>query len=120
MNPSAHFDPNSEARHVLATVLGASDDAIITSDLEGVVASWNGGAESLYGYTADEMIGRSMAVLIPSGLSDDLGGVLQRIKSGGRIEWHEATKQTRDGRQVDVSLMVLPVSDASGRVVGAV
>jgi two-component system, LuxR family, sensor kinase FixL len=113
------LNPVDQADQILAAILDASDDAIIVTSLEGVVQTWNRGAERLYGYTADEMSGRSIAALIPAGQADDLTTVLDRIRSGKRVTNHEAVRQTKDGRAVDVALTTLPIH-AADRVVGAV
>lgn len=119
MDDHLSSSPAAQADRILAAIADASGDAIIVKDLDGVILTWSRGAERLYGYTADEMTGRSVAALTPAGQTDDLGGILDRIKAGNSVN-HDATRQAKDGRQVDVSLTVLPVSDSAGRIVGAV
>ena len=113
------LNPAEQAGQILAAIVDTSDDAIIVTSLEGVIQTWNRGAERLYGYTADEMSGRSIAVLIPAGEADDMTTVLDRIRSGKRVVNHEAVRQTKDRRHVDVALTSLPIH-AADRVIGAV
>jgi two-component system sensor kinase FixL len=113
------FHPEGVAGGILAAIVESSDDAIIGKDPDGVIVTWNGGAERLYGYTAQEIIGRSISLLIPDGHSDELHTVLARINAGKRVEHFDTVRLTKDGRLVDVSLTVSPITDASGQVVGA-
>jgi diguanylate cyclase (GGDEF)-like protein/PAS domain S-box-containing protein len=107
-----------DASHFRA-VVESSHDAIIGKDLDGVVTSWNAGAERLYGYTAEEMRGRSISLLVPAGQEDDLSDILRRIRVGERVDDYETVRIRKDGTQVDVSLTVSPIRDPSGAVVGA-
>jgi PAS domain S-box-containing protein len=107
------------ARHRLAAIVESSDDAIISKDLNGIVTSWNRGAERVFGYTAGEMIGRSITTLIPADHQDEEPQILQRIRRGERIEHYETVRQCKDGSLIDISLTVSPIKDGSGRVVGA-
>jgi PAS domain S-box-containing protein len=118
MDDATSFNSADHAAEILAAITDASDDAIIVTSLEGVIQTWNRGAERLYGYTADDMTGRSIAALIPSGHADDLTTVLDRIRTGTRVVDNEAVRQARDGRHVDVALTMLPIH-AAGAVVGA-
>jgi PAS domain S-box-containing protein len=97
----------------------SSDDAIITKDLNGVVTSWNRGAERIFGYSAEEMIGRPLAILAPSDRAAEMPGILDRIKRGERVDHFESVRRGKDGRLVNVSLTVSPILDASGKIVGA-
>ena len=106
-----------EAQVRLATVVASSPEAIIGTTLEGTITSWNPAAERLYGYTTAEAIGTSVTVLIPPGLSGDLAPLLERVRRGERIEGHETARTTKDGRQIDISLALSPIRDASGRIV---
>jgi PAS domain S-box-containing protein len=103
----------------LAAVVDSSQDAIISKDLDGVIATWNGGAEKLFGYTAQEMIGKSIAILIPADRPDEETEILGRIRRGERIEHYETVRLRKDGTLVDISLTVSPIKDASGKVIGA-
>jgi PAS domain S-box-containing protein len=108
-----------EARAFLAALVESSDDAIVGKTLEGVVTSWNEAAERLYGYAAGEMVGRSLSVIFPADRAGELAQLLARLRDGERIENHETTRVTKDGRLVEVSLTVSPVRDADGRIIGA-
>jgi len=114
-SPFGHQDASS----ILAAIVEASSDAIVGKDLNGTILSWNEGAVRIYGYTADEMIGQSISVLIPDGHPDELPGILERIRRGERVRAFETVRRAKDGRLVDVSLAVSPIRGADGRVVGA-
>ena len=109
---------NSVARH-LAAIVKYSDDAILSKDLNGIITSWNNGAERLFGYTADETIGRPVTILIPDGMPNEEPAILARIRRGEAIDHYQTTRKHKDGSLIDVSLCVSPVLDAEGRVVGA-
>src|SRR5262249_43290875 len=108
-----------EARLRLAAIVESSDDAIISQALDGTIISWNKGAERLYGYTAQEAIGESLAILAPAGHPDAMPALLDRLKRGELIEHYETVRVRKDGRRVDVSLTISPVKDPDGRVIGA-
>ena len=103
----------------LAAVVESSDDAIVSKDLAGIVRTWNPGAERIFGYSADEMIGASIFRLIPPELHDEEVAILDRQRRGERIEHYETVRVTKDGRRIDVSLTVSPIRDSNGVVVGA-
>jgi PAS domain S-box-containing protein len=103
----------------LAAIVDFSHDAIVSKDLNGIVTTWNRGAERLFGYTAEEMIGRPITTLIPPDRHDEEQGILKRVRRGERIEHYETVRQRNDGSLVDISLTVSPVKDTAGRVVGA-
>ena len=107
------------ARSRLAVIVESSDDAIISKDLDGNITTWNQGAERLYGYPAEEVIGRPISMLAPSDRVDELPRILDRLKRGERIERYETVRICRDGRRVDVSLSISPMSNGSGKVLGA-
>jgi PAS domain S-box-containing protein len=111
-----HFDLSAQW---LAAIVASSDDAIISKDLNGIVLSWNGAAERMFGFTADEMIGQSIRRIIPDDRQSEEDTVLASIRAGQRLEHFETIRKTRDGRLIPVSLTVSPVLDATGRVVGA-
>src|SRR4051794_10615022 len=113
------FRPEDSATAFLTAIVESSNDAIIGKDLDGVIVTWNQGAERLYGYSADEIIGRSVSVLIPEGHPDELPGVLAQVRAGHRVSHYDTVRQTKDGRLIDVSLTVSPIADATGRIVGA-
>jgi len=106
------------AQH-LAAIVESSDDAIISKDLNGIIVSWNKGAERLFGYCADEIIGKPVLTLIPKDRREEEPGILARIRSGEPIDHYETIRQRKDGSQFDVSLTVSPVRDGNGRIVGA-
>ena len=108
-----------EARAHLAAIVASSDDAIIGKTLEGVITSWNAGAERLYGYAADEVIGQQLALLIPPERPAELPAILARLRRGERIRHHETVWMGKDGRRIDVSLSISPIRDAADRVIGA-
>jgi PAS domain S-box-containing protein len=110
---------SEEASQRLAAIVESSDDAIISKDLHGVVTSWNPGAESIFGFTAQEMIGRPITTIIPPELRDDESRILATIARGERIEHFETVRLRKDGTTVEVSLTVSPVKDEAGRIVGA-
>ncbi|MEA2523383.1 MAG: two-component system, OmpR family, sensor histidine kinase VicK [Thermomicrobiales bacterium] len=107
------------ARLELAAIVESSADAIVARTLDGIITSWNDGAEHLYGYTAAEVIGQSMAILIPPERADELAENLDQIRHGERVPAYETERLRRDGSRVAVSVGVSPVVDAGGRVVGA-
>jgi PAS domain S-box-containing protein len=106
-------------RQHLAAIIESSDDAIISKSLEGVITSWNRGAEQLYGYRADEVLGKPIAMLIPSDRADELATILERLKRGEPLDHYETQRLHKNGTRLDVSLTISPMRDASGRVVGA-
>ncbi len=122
---SVYFRDISERKRVeevegwLAAIIESSDDAIISKNLESVVTSWNAGAERLFGYKAEEIIGRPITVLFPEERQDEEERILERIRRGERVEHFESTRQRKDGRLVEVSLTMSPIRDAQGRIVGA-
>jgi PAS domain S-box-containing protein len=108
-----------QAERLLAAVVESSDDAIISKTLKGIITSWNGGAERLFGYTADEMIGQPVMKLIPSDRQDEEGVILARLARGERIEHYETVRKAKNGRLIDISLTISPILDERGKVVGA-
>jgi diguanylate cyclase (GGDEF)-like protein/PAS domain S-box-containing protein len=107
-----------QASHFRA-VVESSHDAIIGKDLDGVVTSWNHGAQRLYGYTEHEMIGKTISVLVPPGHDDELPDILKRVRAGERVEDYETVRACKDGTQADVSLTISPIRDSDGNIVGA-
>jgi two-component system, LuxR family, sensor kinase FixL len=111
--------PKDAAADILAAIVESSDDAIIAKDLHGTILAWNPGAERMYGYTAAEILGKPISVLIPPEQSEELVGILKRLARGERVEHYEAIRLTKDGQRLDVSLSISPVKDRAGKVVGA-
>jgi PAS domain S-box-containing protein len=103
----------------LAAIVESSEDAIISKDLNGVITSWNHGAEQLFGYRDSEIIGKSITLLIPLDRHDEEAVILARIRHGERIEHYETVRRSKDGMLLDISLSVSPIKDAEGRIIGA-
>ncbi len=103
----------------LAAIVESSDDAIVSKDLNGIITSWNRGATELFGYTAEEAIGRSITIVIPSERLSEEDMVLGRIRRGERIEHFDTVRRRKDGTLVPISLTVSPIKDAAGTIVGA-
>ena len=103
----------------LASIVEFSDDAIISKNLDGIITSWNKGAERLFGYLAEEVIGRSVSILIPPERHPEESVIIRRIRRGDRIEHYETVRRRKDGSLIDVSLTVSPMRDAEGKIVGA-
>jgi len=108
-----------DSQNRLALIVDSSQDAIIGKNLDGIVTHWNKGAQHIYGYTAQEMIGQSISKLCPRDRSDEIPAILQKIRNGERVEYFETVRVTRDGRHLSVSVAVSPIFDAEGKVVGA-
>jgi PAS domain S-box-containing protein len=110
------------AEHVtqqLAAIVESSDDAIIGKDLDGIITTWNHGAERLFGYMAGEVIGQPVTILIPPDRHDEEPEILTRIRHGERVDHYETVRRRKDGSLVDISLTVSPIKGADGKVVGA-
>ena len=108
-----------EAQARLAAVITSSEDSIISMTLDGAILSWNRGAEHMYGYTADEMIGHTTHALIPSDRLEEEPTILERIRRGERIEHYETVRVRKDGVSLNVSIALSPIKDSRGRVIGA-
>jgi PAS domain S-box-containing protein len=103
----------------LSSIVESSEDAIASKDLNGIIATWNRGAERLFGYSADEIIGKPITILIPPERQDEEPLILERIQRGERIDHYETIRRRKDGSLIEISLTVSPVRDADGRIVGA-
>jgi len=110
---------SDELRLQLAAIVDSSEDAILSVTLDGVILSWNSAAEKLYGYTAEEIMGKPVSMLVPADRSREFEEILTRIRRGDALEQFEALRARKDGSLVPVSLTISPVRDASGLVVGA-
>jgi PAS domain S-box-containing protein/putative nucleotidyltransferase with HDIG domain len=108
-----------DVRTHLVAIVDASDDAIIGKTLDGIITSWNAGAQRLYGYTAEEAVGQPISMLIPPDHPDELPEILARLGRGERVDHYETVRVRKDGVRLDVSITVSPIRDASGKVIGA-
>ena len=103
----------------LASIVESSDDAIVSKDLEGTITSWNRAAERLFGYTAEEVIGKPITILIPPDRIDEEPEIIDRVRRGERVDHFDTVRRRKDGSLIDISLTVSPLKDAYGRIVGA-
>jgi PAS domain S-box-containing protein len=110
---------NSEYKARLAAIVESSDDAIISKDLNGMILSWNGGAERIFGYQAEEVVGKHISVIAPEDRLDEIAAILGRISRGERVDHFQTRRKTKDGRTLDISLTVSPIRDAEGTIIGA-
>ena len=108
-----------DVQQLLSAIVQFSDDAIISKKLDGVIESWNAGAERIFGYTAGEAIGQSVEMLIPPDRLNEEPAILGRIRRKERIEHYETVRRRKDGSLIDISLTVSPIIAADGRVIGA-
>jgi PAS domain S-box-containing protein len=108
-----------EANRRLAAIIESSGDAIISKDLDETITSWNREAERLFGYSADEIIGKSITVLVPPNRRDEELGIIERLRRGERIVRYETAHRRKDGTSLDISLAVSPIKDENGHVIGA-
>jgi PAS domain S-box-containing protein len=104
---------------LLAAIIESSDDAIISNTLDGVITSWNGGAERMYGYAAQEVVGRPVSLLVQPERADEMGPLLQQIQAGQRAHHYETSRVRKDGTAISVSVTVSPILDDAGAIVGA-
>jgi PAS domain S-box-containing protein len=107
------------APYWLSAIIESADDAIVSKTLQGIITSWNKGAERIFGYAAPEVIGKPVTILIPEDHIDEEALILARIRSGERVEHYETVRQRKDGSRVEVSLTVSPIKSADGRIIGA-
>ncbi|MEK6334741.1 MAG: ATP-binding protein [Acidobacteriota bacterium] len=103
----------------LSAIIESADDAIISKTLEGIITSWNRGAERIFGYTADEVVGKPVTILIPPDHLDEEPEILGKIKAGERVEHYETVRLRKDGSPIDISLTVSPIRAADGKIIGA-
>ena len=116
---SQNFHTLEETRSQLAAIVESSADAIIGKTLDGIITSWNSGAERIYGYTSKELVGRSISILTPPNRPDEALQILKKIKCGDRIDNYETVRLKKDGKQIDVSLTISPIMDVAGKIIGA-
>lgn len=118
LRPAATHE-DIEADRLLASIVESSEDAIYAKSLDGRILSWNAGAEQIYGYTAEEAVGRNVSMLIPPNARNEVPEMLGRISRGERIAHYETVRMRKDGSRVDVSISLSPLSDECGRIMGA-
>jgi PAS domain S-box-containing protein len=116
VSPKSTFIP---AELLYEAIVDSSDDAIVSKDLHSTIKSWNKGAERIFGYLAEEMIGESITKLLPPDRLDEEGKILARLHRGERLEHFETRRQRKDGRVIDVSLTISPIRNSEGVIVGA-
>lgn len=108
-----------EPSALLAAIVESSDDAIVSKSLEGIITSWNRGAERIFGYTAIEAVGKPITLLIPPDRLDEEPAILARIQSGERVDHFETVRRRKDGQLIDLSLTISPIRTPDGTIVGA-
>lgn len=113
-------DAARDPGRVLSAIVDASEDAIIVKTLDGVIVSWSRGAEHLYGYAEQDVMGRSIAMMFPDDRQGELERILADIRAGHRVDYHDTVRRRKDGRLIDVRLTVTPVIDAAGRPIAGV
>jgi PAS domain S-box-containing protein len=110
---------SDEERQLLASIVSSSEDAVISKALDGTITSWNRAAERMFGWTAEEAVGKSIRLIMSPEKEDDFVGILDRVRRGERVEHYETLRKTKDGRIIDVALTVSPIHDEQGTIVGA-
>src|SRR5690242_14529292 len=108
-----------EGDALLAAIVESSDDVIISKDLNGIIRSWNRAAERVFGYTAEEVIGKPITILAVPERLDEIPDILARIRRGEKVDHYETRRRTKDGRVLTISLTVSPVRNAAGEIIGA-
>ena len=103
----------------LARIIDFTGDAVIGKDLSGIVTSWNNGAKQIYGYESDEIIGRSISIIVDPDSKDDIENILKRVEEGELLSHYDATRIRKDGERINVSLMISPVLDDQGQIIGS-
>jgi PAS domain S-box-containing protein len=116
---AAERERADRAQAQLAAIVTSSNDAIVSKTLEGIITTWNAGAERMFGYTAEDIIGQPILRLIPRDLHDEEYRILERIKAGERINHYETVRVAKDGHRVPVSLTISPIKDGEGKIIGA-
>lgn len=119
MNPHLGSPDDEHARRHLAAIVESSDDAIISKDLNGIITSWNAGAQQLYGYTAEEVVGRPVSMLAPEERKNEIPAIMDRLRRGERVNHYKTVRQAKDGRRLNISLTISPIRDSHGGLVGA-
>lgn len=117
-DPAAVGDPSVLASR-LAAIVESSDDAIISKTLDGTILTWNRGAQRIFGYSAEEIVGRKMAVLVPPNRGDEVATILREVAKGNRVDHFQTVRRRKDGREIYVSVTISPILGADGKVVAA-
>jgi PAS domain S-box-containing protein len=117
--PKRPRTPKGLAAHHYEAIIASSEDAIVSKDLAGVILSWNQGASRLFGFTAEEAVGKPVTIIIPPDRLDEEPVILGKIQRGERIEHFETVRQRKDGSLIDISLTISPIRNSSGKIVGA-
>jgi len=113
-----HLLETEETIARLAAIVESSDDAIMGNTLDGIIVSWNQGAENMYGYSAEEVVGQSISILVPAGCPDEIPEILERIKQGRKVDYFETVHESKDGGQIHVSVSLSLLNDSNGKVIG--
>ena len=108
-----------EKEHLLSAIVQSSDDAIFAKEMNGVILSWNKGAERIYGYSAEEIVGKSVSVLVPPDYPDELAEIMAHLRQGERIEHYTTERIRKDGQRISISLAVSPILNREGNILGA-
>ncbi len=111
--------PGHDAAAFLAAIVESSDDAIISKSLQGIITTWNKSAERVFGYTAEEAVGRPITMLIPDDRLDEEPAILARINAGERVDHFETIRRRKDGTFIDISLTISPIRNSEGKIIGA-
>src|SRR5215475_12681584 len=117
MNQSFQDKSADEVTTLLASIVESSEDAIISKTLTGQILTWNRGAEKIFGFTADEAIGKSIMIIIPSDRYDEEKMILSRLSRGERIEHYETIRVGKDNRRINISVTISPLRDSTGQVI---
>jgi PAS domain S-box-containing protein len=108
-----------EERFRLAEIVESASDAIVGKNLDGLIQSWNSGAEKLFGYAAEEMIGQPITRLLPADRLDEEMEILRILSEGGRVEHFETVRLDKSGARIEISVSISPIRDANGKIIGA-
>jgi len=111
--------PPYDPRELLASIVDSSHDAIISKTINGVITSWNRGAEALFGYRADEAIGKPITLLIPEDRLEEEPAIIAKLRAGLQVDHFDTVRRRKDGSFIDISLTISPIRDANGSIVGA-
>jgi PAS domain S-box-containing protein len=117
--PDPALKDADELRSRLAAIVACSDDAIISKNLDGTIVTWNEGATRIFGYAPEEVIGKSITLLIPSDRLEEEPAILAQLRAGLRVDHYQTVRVRKDGRLVDISLTISPVRNTAGEIVGA-